>query len=162
MESLIILGLIVVAFGFGYHFGEKEKTSRKAAQSVDSKSDTKEKSDKVADAEKLRKETLERLEQRFKADAERYVVEIDTKEGKSYRTEVFVPTFSAYSNYNSFNCYSFKYIDETYNSSKQLAEQFVRENQHEHSPQLVRFGDEYICKKTITKVRLVKINEEIK
>lgn len=86
--------------------------------------------------------------------ADKYIVEVTTKDATVYKTDVFEYYCYAHAEMDYYGEAKVKYVRGYFISSKEKAENFVSSNSKER---LVRFGDEFICPKTISKVRLVKV-----
>lgn len=111
----------------------------------------------------LIKKTQEELDRRIKDSTDRYCVEVTTKKGEVHKTEPFEPSghIDSYYNrhYGELNYQQLNNIQVYFWTSREKAEQFVNNHQYSYnnSSKLVQFGDEYICKDSIDKVRLVKV-----
>jgi hypothetical protein len=105
-------------------------------------------------ARDLERQELKRLEELHKDDVDKYIVEVTVKDGTVYKTEPFERSFWAHAQHSYWPTEKIEYLRSGFVSSKEGAESFVNMNTN---TKLIRFGDEYVCPKTITKVRLVKI-----
>lgn len=93
----------------------------------------------------------EEFEAKFKADTERYIVEVTDSKGKVYKTEEFEPKYYVDERY-----YGSRAVEALYNSSRQNAESYVTSVQDSGHP-LVQFDLEYVCRNDIKGVKLVKV-----
>lgn len=152
MEFLLVLfGFIFSIAAIFYAIENIEKSKYKSPGMEHFKKEEK-KEDYTEYNRNLLNEANDRLYKKAKEDTERYLVEVTTKDGVVYKSEVFGPSYSV--SYDKTSCGQVVRIREYYSSSKYLAEQFVQNSSRQT---LVRFGDDFICPKSVSRVKLVKV-----
>lgn len=142
MLEIILTGIVLIGFLFGYVVGRNAQT-RYELENLNRDKEYKQKTEQAIKEqnEKAAKRKAE-LQEKLENETERYIVEVTTKDGTVYKTKEFEPCITC---------------GEWITRSREIAEQYVYNNSYQNSGTLILFGDEYVCKADIKSVRLVKV-----